>query len=256
MNRLNKNIALFAMLTIALAAPSVRAASPSAAEQQISQAAAEQKYAFILFYKQNDAATQAVAKTLSQGVGGRKDQAVVVYVNVADAAEKALVEKHKTARAPMPMTLAVAPNGAITGVFAQKLEAKHIDESFVTPTTAECMKSLQDGKVVLLSVHPAATAATPTATPAGVQEFQSDPQFKQRVSLVSMRLDDKSEASFLSELQIDAAKTRGTTVVFMAPPGVMVGKYTAQVTKAKLAADLHAAGKCCDDPNCKHGKAK
>lgn len=250
MNRLNTSVALFAMLTIALAVPSVRAASPSAAEQQLSQAAAEQKYAFILFYKQNDAATQAVAKTLSQGVGGRKDQAVVVYVNVTDAAEKALVEKHKTARAPMPMTLAVAPNGAITGVFAQKLEAKHIEESFVTPTTAECMKSLQDGKVVLLSIHPAATAATP----AGVQEFLSDPQFKQRVSLVSMRLDDQSEASFLSELQIDAAKTRGTTVVFMAPPGVMVGKYTAHVTKAKLAADLHAAGKCCEDPNCKHGK--
>lgn len=250
MNKPHTLVALVAILSTVSAGSIARAASPTAAEQQIAQAAAEQKYAFILFYKQNDAATQAVAKTLSQGVANRKDQAVAIYVNVADASEKALVEKYKTARAPMPMTLAVAPNGAITGVFAQKLAAQHVDEAFVTPTTAECMKSLQAGKTVLLCVRPAAETATPT----GVQEFQADPQFQGRVSLVSMRLDDKSEASFLTELQIDAAKTRGTTVVFMAPPGVMVGKYTAQVTKAKLAADLHAAGKCCEDPNCKHGK--
>jgi hypothetical protein len=248
MKRFYTSIALFAML--AISATPVTAASPSEAEQQIAQAAAEQKYAFIMFYKQKDATTDAVAATLAQGIADRKDQAVVIYVNVANPAEKALVEKHKTARAPMPLTLAVAPNGAITGVFAQKLEVKHIGESFVTPTTAECMKSLQEGKPVLLCVHPTEQGTTP----AGVREFQSDPQFKGRVSLVSMRLDDKSEASFLTDLEIDAAKTRGTTVVFMAPPGAMVGKYTAQVTKAKLAADLHAAGKCCDDPNCKHGK--
>lgn len=205
-----------------------------------------------MFYKQNDAATQAVAKTLSQGIANRKGQAVVVFVNVADVAEKSLVDKYKTARAPLPLTLALAPNGAITGAFAQKLTEELVNESFVTATEAECMKSLQAGKAVLLCVRP----ATETATPVGVQDFQADPQFQGRVSLVSLRLDDKAEASFLNGLKIDAAKTLDTTVVFMAPPGVMVGKYTAQVTKAKLAADLHAAGKCCEDPNCKHGKAK
>jgi hypothetical protein len=57
-------------------------------------------------------------------------------------------------------------------------------------------------------------------------------------------------------MQIDPKKERTTSVVFMAPPGTIVGKYTAQVTKAKLAADLHAAGKCCNDPNCKHNHGK
>jgi hypothetical protein len=32
----------------------------------------------------------------------------------------------------------------------------------------------------------------------------------------------------------------------------MVGKFPATATKAQLASELHAAGKCCDDPNCKH----
>lgn len=249
MRRFATTVAYCAIGTALLISSHAIGASPSPAEQHISQAASDQKYSFIVFYKQNDAATQAAIKTLSQGLASRKDQAVTLYVNVADAKEKALVDKYKVARAPMPMTVAVAPNGAMTGIF-QKLETGHIAQSFVTPTTAECMKSLQSGKVVLLCIHPTHEATTPT----GVAEFQADAEFKNRVSLVSMQLNDQAEASFLTDLQIDAAKVQGTTVVFMAPPGAMVGKYTAQVTKAKLAADLHAAGKCCDDPNCKHGK--
>ena len=40
----------------------------------------------------------------------------------------------------------------------------------------------------------------------------------------------------------------------MAPPGVLVGKFTANVTMNEITTKLHAAGKCCDDPNCKHNK--
>ena len=44
-------------------------------------------------------------------------------MNVGDPAEKALVEKFGVSRSPLPLTLAVAPNGAITGVFSQRLGA-------------------------------------------------------------------------------------------------------------------------------------
>jgi hypothetical protein len=32
----------------------------------------------------------------------------------------------------------------------------------------------------------------------------------------------------------------------------MIGKYAANVSQAQMAADLHKAGKCCDNPNCPH----
>jgi hypothetical protein len=35
---------------------------------------------------------------------------------------------------------------------------------------------------------------------------------------------------------------------------VLVGKFGPAVTKDEIAAALHAAGKCCNDPNCKHNK--
>lgn len=224
------------------------AASPG--EKAIADAALQQKYAFVLFHKQNDAATAAVAKTLSDELGNR-DNAVAFYVDASDASERALVDKYKVGRAPMPLTLVIAPNGAVTGIFQQKLTATHVKQAFVTPTTAVCMKSMQDGKLVLLCVEGQGAANVP----AGVHAFRNDPEFKSRVAMISMKTSDVAEAPFLAELEIDAAKARGTTVVFMAPPGAMVGKYDAKVSKEQLATDLHAAGKCCDDPNCKHNKA-
>ena len=55
-------------------------------------------------------------------------------------------------------------------------------------------------------------------------------------------------------MEIDPAAFSGSTVVVLAPPGVLVGKFPATATAAEIAAKLHAAGKCCDDPNCKHNQ--
>jgi hypothetical protein len=248
MNRLHVGVARAVYACAAVLAPlSAMAASPG--ETAIAQAASEQKFAFVLFHKQNDAATDAVAKTLSAELA-KRDDAVAFYIDAGDAAEKAIVDKYKVGRAPMPLTLVLAPNGAVTGIFSQKISAAQIKQAFVTPKTATCMKSMQDGKLVLLCVDGAGAATIP----AGVHQFRNDPEFKSRVVLVSVEANDAAEAPFLAELEIDAAKLRGTAVVFMAPPGAMVGKYDAKVSKDQLATDLHAAGKCCDDPNCKHNK--
>ncbi len=69
--------------------------------------------------------------------------------------------------------------------------------------------------------------------------------------MVSLQLADPAEARFASDLKI-ANNSRSTTMVLMAPPGVMVGTYDARATKAQMAADLHKAGRCCDDPHCVH----
>jgi hypothetical protein len=42
--------------------------------------------------------------------------------------------------------------------------------------------------------------------------------------------------------------------VVLAPPGVLVGKFPASATSDQIGAALHAAGKCCNDPNCKHNQ--
>ena len=74
-----------------------------------------------MFYKTNDAATQTMSATLKEGLATRAESAMTAHVQVGPPAEKALVDRFDVSRAPMPMTIAVAPNGAITGMFAQKL---------------------------------------------------------------------------------------------------------------------------------------
>ena len=65
-------------------------------------------------------------------------------------------------------------------------------------------------------------------------------------------MDDPAEVAFLEQLKIDPGTVRGSTTAFLAPPAVLVGKYGPAATKNEMAAALHAAGKCCNDPNCKH----
>lgn len=250
-------LSIFGLLTMILATSqlavaqqitTVRPPSASQAEATLEQAATEGKYTFLVFYKANDTATQTMAATLKEGLATRADTARAAYVQVGQSAEKALVDRFDVSRAPMPMTIAVAPNGAITGMFAQKLTAEGIENAFVTPTMTKCMKSLQAGKLVFVTVQGSSKAPSP----ASLKDFQADPHFKDRLVTFSLLAADPAEGKFLKQMQIDSAKATGTTTVLLAPPGVLVGKFDAFASKDDIAAALAKAGKCCEDPNCKH----
>ena len=150
----------------------------------------------------------------------------------------------------MPLCVGFAPNGAVTGLFQKVPTAEEFANAFVTPTMSRCMKNMQAGKIVFVCVQGSTDASVAT----GVSSFQSAPEFKDRVATVALDTTDPAEGDFLKQLEIDAANSANITTVLLAPPGVLVGKYTAEVSFEKMAADLHAAGKCCDDPNCKHHK--
>jgi hypothetical protein len=222
----------------------------SKGQQALDAAAAGQKYTFLVFYRDNGQATQAMAQTVNRGVASRSDRATVAYVHVADPAEKALVDRFDVSRAPMPLTVAVAPNGAITSFAPGKITDEEIAASFLTRAAAHCMKSMQDGKLVLACIQ----STEQPAMPPGVQAFREDPLFKDRTSVIFIHARDPAEAEFLQQMEINP-QAQGSTTLFMAPPGVLVGKFSPAASKEQMAAALHKAGKCCDDANCKHNRA-
>ena len=122
----------------------------------------------------------------------------------------------------------------------------------VTPAMVDVTKALQDKKIVV--VHVKATKDAPL--PYGAFEFTADPAFQARTIVINVVASDPAEQRFLKDMEFNSASTRESTVVVMAPPGVLVGKFAAGATMADIATKLHAAGKCCDDPNCKHNKQK
>jgi hypothetical protein len=224
---------------------------PSAAQQALAQAAGQGRYAYIVFYRADDEASRAMAQTVQAAAAQRPDAVATVFVSLADPVEGALVQQFAVARAPMPLTIVTAPNGAITGAFPQRVTAEQLTGAFVTPAMAACMKSMQQGRLVFLCLQTTPQPVTPVA----INEFAADPHYKNRVDVVLVQATDPAEAQLLAELQLNAAQAAQANTVFFAPPGVLVGKFGMLSTKAEIAGALHKAGKCCDDPHCKHGHA-
>ncbi len=240
------------ILTFAIAASCMFTATAvhaqSSGQSSLADAAKQQKFAFILFYRANDATTQAMYKVLNAELA-RRNNAAFVPVNITDPQEKAVVDQFDASRTPMPAVMAVAPNGAITGVFAKTLAPAQVAAAIVTPAQTRCMRALQDKKLVLLCVQPTGSKDVPI----GVQQFKADKLNVNRTHLVSLQAGDPAEAKFLQQLKV-RPDTRTTVTAFMAPPGVLLGTFNDRVTPTVLMTKLAAAGQCCDDPNCKHGK--
>lgn len=251
MNTLRRSIVAAACLAAWQPATLVFAAgAPASPGDLLSQAADQSQFAFLLFYKQEDPATGAMQKALEAGLAKRAGQAVYAKVAVTDPAARGLVERFGIGRAPLPLTVAVAPNGAMTGIYSRKLTDAHIADALVTPTMADCMQAMQGGKIAVVCVQTSDRAATPKA----VEDLLADEEFSDRIRVLSFQATDPAESRFLTEMEIDPTSLQGTTTVLLAPPGVLVGKFKSTASKAEVLAALHEAGKCCDDPNCKHAK--
>lgn len=248
-DRIVSQIAVSALALCVWSPLTVAAQSRTSAADDLSAAAQQQKYAFVMFWKQQDAATDAVFQSLNTHLAGHGDRATTVAVQATDPAQQEIVERFGVSRAPMPLVLAVAPNGAVTAAFQNAPTAQQVGGAFVTLAAANCMKALQDGKTVLMLVQPQADAQAPQ----GAQQFLADPQFSKRTALVRLGSSDAAEGQFLKKLGVSQQEANGC-VVMMAPPGVFVGKFPVSVTGQELAKKLHAAGKCCDDENCKHNR--
>ncbi len=133
----------------------------------------------------------------------------MVTARANDPAEQPLIEHFGIGRAPMPLTVAVAPNGAVTGVFAKTINDELISTAIVTPTMMKCMKSLQNKQLVFVLV----SASDKAAVPSGVKALQSDPQFRDRIAFAALRVDDPEEMRFISQMKIDPLRVEGPYAV-------------------------------------------
>lgn len=247
-------VCLLAHITApAFAQPAARTLpAESRAERALAQASQQGRFAFLLFYRQQDAATDAMVAALKQNLADKSEMATITYVQIGDSAEQALVKKYGVGRAPMPLAIALAPNGAITAIHPGRLAEETFDDAFVTPAGAESLKALQEKKIVFVTVRDSSRAGEPSV----IAAFANDPHFRERMNVISVDANDAAEREFLAELQFDAGASPVPALVVLAPPGVLVGRFSASTTKDQIAAAIAEAGKCCDDPSCKHHKKR
>jgi len=206
------------------------------------QAAEQGKYLFAFFWKTEDDSTTTMRELFGRTMAKVADRADAVAVNVTDPAERAVVDEYDLDRAPMPLVLAIAPNGAITGGFPNEFSEQDLLSAFATPATEQCMRLLQEGKLVFLCVQNEQTGMNAGAM-RGVNNFAADERFREVTEIVSLDPSDETERPFLRDLQIDPA-TETAATVFLAPPGAPIAMFEGATTKEQLLAELQEAGSC------------
>lgn len=230
------------------AAPAALAATPeqtppagdSIAQAAMKKAADASKYLF-LFVSEGDSPETASARQAVEAAASKlSDKADVAFVKRDSASEKDVVKQFGLDRAPMPIVLALAPNGCITGaLMGDKLKDPQLQDSIACASEQQCMKALQDGKLVFVCAQNASTKSNEEAMK-GVNDFKADTRFVQFTEVVTIDPAAASDQSFLTKLKIDPQMTEATTA-FIAPPGSVISKVNGATSKDALVAALTAA---------------
>ena len=212
----------------------------------IDSAARSGKHLFIFLWKANDEQSRTMYGVFQSAMNKWAESADCVGVQITDPNERPIVDKFGLSRAPMPMVLALAPNGAVTKGFPIKFDENQLREGFVSPCTAKCLKALQDRKLVLLCVQNQKTQFTQVAMSAA-QGFKADARFAGATEVITVNPEDRAEAALLQELEVDPRTPEAVTVL-LAPPGQPLAKFVGAVTKDQIVAKVASAqsGPCAD----------
>ena len=159
--RLAINLSLAVMLGFGLTA-AARADSPakksepaaSRGSTALKAAAKHDKYLFIFFFQDaEDQQTRTMKAVFQKAMAKMADRADAIAIDVMDPAEKPIIEKFRARGAPMPMVLSIAPTGAPTKAFPKQFDAAELQEAFVSPCTAKCMRAIYDQRSILLCIQ-------------------------------------------------------------------------------------------------------
>jgi hypothetical protein len=218
----------------------------------IKHAGEAQKYAFLFFYQTEDDQTRAMRPVFDATMQKVADKAEAIVINTTDPAEHAIVLKFKVDRAPMPLVLALAPNGAVTGGYPLKFDEQILMGAFCSRSTWESLKALQDDKMVFLCVQNKATKFAAEAMQA-VRSVKADAKYSATTEIVMLDPTDQAEADAVKRLSIDPKLDEAMTIL-IAPPVTIVNRFKGATTKDAIVAEIQKAasgkGGCCPGGSC------
>jgi len=213
-------------------------------------AADGKQYLFAFVYEQEDEETRAARKQFEAAVAKVTPAAKSVRVDRSLPEEKEMVEKFGLQTAPVPIVLAIAPNGAVTGsIKAGELSEERLQAAVSSPGLQAILKAVQEGRLVLVCLQNAQTKDNDAAM-TGVKEIKADEQFSDWTEVIKVDPRDPKEARLMAQLKVEPATKKAATVV-VAPPGVMVTRMDGATTKKSLKAALQKAAEgCSGSPGC------
>jgi len=214
------------------------------AEMAIEKAGKKNKYLFLVFYKQGDQSSKEMKRVVGQAEKELSARANVVYVDIANESEQATIKKYGIDRSPIPITLVMAPNGAIVTGFPGNVNEDQLRNAFVSPKMAEIVKAIQDRKLVFLLVTNDAMKYSKENIEVAEQVAANELQGYAEVIVVDPR--DEREVMLLKQCQIDR-NVNETMLVFINGGRIMC-KSTGRLTPDGLLQEIMTG---CSPSGCK-----
>jgi hypothetical protein len=225
-----------------------RSSTPGSGQQAIDRAAQAGHYLFIYFYDGRSPETLSRQEVLSAGARQLGREVELAVVDITDPDDVSFARKQRVARAPMPMVLAFAPTGAVTGAFSDDLTPETLRTAFVSPAMESSLARLQLNHLVLICVQSASTRWNEEAME-GASDFVADERFAGNADVVMLDPSNPAEREFLATLGVDPATPDAVTIL-MVPPGTAVAQVVGKSDKTTLIKELEASA---TRPGCAQG---
>jgi hypothetical protein len=198
---------------------------------------------FVTFYKKQDASSDKMLAAIRSARGKLSNRANFVSVDVGSAANQALVKRYDVDRAPLPLTLVLAPNGAVTAAFPGEIKSADFSGVFVSDGLADVLKVLQDGKLAAVCLQNGKTKYNKESL-AAAEGLRADSRLSGRVAVVRIDPADRGESKFMEQCKVNTSSA-DSQIVLIVPPGRVLGAFDGNTTKDKLMAGLQAALASC-----------
>lgn len=234
-------------ITWGLAASYVVAQAPQAGPGRglaaIDRATKTNRYLFIFFHGQDDPQTRAMGAVFNAAAKAATARADSLVIPINEPSEAGIVARFGVAKAPMPLALVVAPNGALTASFPSNFTKEQLLDAFASPCMEKMLSALQQGKLVLLCVQNGTTRWNVEAMN-GVRAFKADQRYAAATEVLLLDPALPAERPSLAKLGVNGPVPDATTL-FIAPPGTIIGSFKGATDKNHLIATLTKAISSC-----------
>jgi hypothetical protein len=179
---------------------------------------------------------------------GANSKADCVVADARDASLRSLFRELQLdpETAPTPLTIVLAPNKVVTGVFMRPPNVQQFTEAILPEQPLALRKALADGKTVIVKMQ-TDTSAGNAETDKAIAQFLSGAGKGGKTVAMPVALDRPENGPFLRQLKIDPEKETKSVILAMAPPLKVLSKpYRGAATREVVAAMVApACGSSC-----------
>ncbi len=229
-----------ATLIMVVAIPVLLLASPA---KDIKNAAEDGKVAFLVVTDNSIKTDLSDCKKTIKAASKQTRNAVMIEINRSDDENTEILKQYRLTSIPIPMILALNPNGVISGAIQpSRATLESLVALVPSPKKAEVMKALSGGNAVFITASHKGMTTLGTVSDSCAIACQKG---QGKAVCIKIDMNDEDESAFIKELKIDTSSAEPVTIVAN-PKGQIAAQFTGPVKVDDLVqATTKTIGGCC-----------